>query len=80
MGKEKKRLLPLHPMVVPLIKSYMGSLEEYQLHPSQPVFLNKNGKKLNPRGLHKIFKIFVNRHFFYLHNYLVSFVLHAIFS
>jgi integrase/recombinase XerD len=33
-GKGKKeRLLPLHPMVVPLIKSYMGSLEEYQLHP-----------------------------------------------
>ncbi|WMT18525.1 tyrosine-type recombinase/integrase [Parageobacillus toebii] len=56
-GKGKKeRLLPLHPMVVPLIKSYMESLEEYQLHPSQPVFLNKNGKKLNPRGLHKIFK------------------------
>ncbi|KYD16892.1 tyrosine-type recombinase/integrase [Caldibacillus debilis] len=56
-GKGKReRLLPLHPMVVPLIKSYMGSLEEYQLHPSQPVFLNKNGKKLNPRGLHKIFK------------------------
>lgn len=41
-GKGKKeRLLPLHPMVVPLIKSYMESLEEYQLHPSQPVFLNK---------------------------------------
>ena len=56
-GKGKKeRLLPLHPMVVPLMKSYMESLEEYQLHPSQPVFLNKNGKKLNPRGLHKIFK------------------------
>lgn len=56
-GKGKKeRLLPLHPMVVPLMKSYMGSLEEYQLHPSQPVFLNKNGKKMNPRGLHKIFK------------------------
>lgn len=33
----------------------MGSLEEYQPHPFQPVFLNKNGEKLNPRGLHKIF-------------------------
>lgn len=41
-GKGKKeRLLPLHPMVVPLMKSYMESLEEYQLHPSQPVFLYK---------------------------------------
>lgn len=56
-GKEKnERLLPLHPMVVPLIKSYMESLEEYQLHPSQPVFLNKNDKKLNSHGLHKLFK------------------------
>ena len=43
-------------MVVPLIKSYMESLEEYQLHPSQPVFLNKNDKKLNSHSLDKIFK------------------------
>lgn len=34
----------------------MESLEEYQLHPSQPVFLNKNDKKLNSHGLHKLFK------------------------
>jgi integrase len=57
MGEEKKSAYSsLHPMVVPLTKSYMESLEEYQLHPSRPVFLNKNGKKLNPCGLHKIFK------------------------
>ncbi|AEV19313.1 Integrase [Geobacillus thermoleovorans CCB_US3_UF5] len=36
MGKEKKSAYSsLHPMVVPLTKSYMESLEEYQLHPSQ---------------------------------------------
>ncbi|WP_081412599.1 tyrosine-type recombinase/integrase [Fictibacillus gelatini] len=56
-GKGKKeRLLPLHPMIVPLIVDYKNSLPEYLLHPSQPVFINKNGDQLNPRGLHKIFK------------------------
>lgn len=56
-GKGKKeRLLPLHPMIVPLIVDYKNSLPEYLLHPSQPVFINKNGDRLNPRGLHKIFK------------------------
>lgn len=56
-GKGKKeRLIPLHPIVIPLLKKYYESLLEYQLHPTQPVFLNKNGDYLNPRGLHKIFK------------------------
>lgn len=43
-------------MVVPLIVDYKNSFSEYLLHPSQPVFINKNGDRLNPRGLHKIFK------------------------
>lgn len=29
---------------------------EYQVHPSESIFLNKNGKKLDPRGLHFVFK------------------------
>nr|WP_232223952.1 tyrosine-type recombinase/integrase [Anoxybacillus tepidamans] len=40
-----RRLLPLHPMVVPLMKSDMESLEEYQLHPSQ-LTLSKRKKRL----------------------------------
>ncbi|MFJ7747083.1 tyrosine-type recombinase/integrase [Peribacillus sp. NPDC097295] len=30
--------------------------KKHQCHPSQPVFLNKLGKPLDPRGLHAIFK------------------------
>lgn len=59
-GKGKKEhLVPLHPITIPLFEKYRGSCLEhrlYQLHPSQPVFLNKNRAALNPRGLHKIFK------------------------
>ncbi len=56
-GKGKKeRLLPLHPIVIPLFSPYMDTLQEYQLHGTEPVFLNKNGNKLDPRGLHKTFK------------------------
>jgi site-specific recombinase XerD len=56
-GKGKKeRLLPLHSMMLPLLKKYKESLKEYQTHPQEPVFRNKNGKVLNPRGLHVIFK------------------------
>jgi site-specific recombinase XerD len=56
-GKGKKeRLLPLHAMVIPLFHQYREHLLEHQLHPSEPVFLNKNGKKMNPRGLHVVFK------------------------
>jgi integrase/recombinase XerD len=56
-GKGKKeRLLPLHPMLIPLFHQYKEHLLEYQLHPSEPVFLNKNGVKMNPRGLHVVFK------------------------
>ena len=57
IGKGKKeRLLPLHQLVVPLLKTYKASLKEYQTHPFEPVFLNKNGERLDPRGLHRIFK------------------------
>jgi integrase/recombinase XerD len=56
-GKGKKeRLLPLHPSVIELFHDYQEGLLEYQLHPKEPVFLNKYGKKFNPRGLHIIFK------------------------
>ncbi|MCP8970799.1 tyrosine-type recombinase/integrase [Ectobacillus ponti] len=56
-GKGKKeRLLPLHPIVLPLFQTYMETLDEYQKHSSQPVFLSKNKKVMNPRGLHVLFK------------------------
>lgn len=56
-GKGKKeRLLPLHPIVIPLFHPYMETLLEHQLHGTEPVFLNKNGEEMNPRGLHKTFK------------------------
>jgi site-specific recombinase XerD len=56
-GKGKKeRLLPLHAMVIPLLKKHKASLKEYQTHPQEPVFLNHHGQPLNPRGLHRIFK------------------------
>ncbi|MFJ3389454.1 tyrosine-type recombinase/integrase [Lysinibacillus sp. NPDC086135] len=52
-GKGKKeRILPLHPHLMPLLASYKASLRSYQ----EPVFLNKNRKALDPRGLHVIFK------------------------
>lgn len=56
-GKGKKeRLLPLHPFVIPLFHEYKKYLLDHQLHPTEPIFLNKNGVKMNPRGLHKVFK------------------------
>ncbi|MEK4382288.1 tyrosine-type recombinase/integrase [Aeribacillus sp. FSL K6-2848] len=70
-GKGKKeRLLPLHPMIVPLIVNYKNSLPEYLLHPSQPVFINKNGDRLNPRGLHKILKKLWKKLDFHLNGFL----------
>lgn len=56
-GKEKKeRILSLHPHLIPLLNTYKGNLRSYQIYPSEPVFLNKNHKALDPRGLHVIFK------------------------
>jgi site-specific recombinase XerD len=56
-GKGKKeRLLPLHSIMVPLLKRYQASLKEYQTDPEEPVFLNKNGKPFDPRGVHANFK------------------------
>ena len=56
-GKGKKeRLLPLHPVVLPLLQAYKATRKKHQCHPSQPVFLNKLGKPLDPRGFHSIFK------------------------
>jgi site-specific recombinase XerD len=56
-GKGKKeRLLPLHPMVHQLFMDYRDHLLPYQTHDEEPIFRNKDGVKLNARGLHKIFK------------------------
>lgn len=56
-GKGKKqRLLPLHPLVLPLFEIYREELSEHQLHPSEPIFLNRLGTAIDPRGLHKVFK------------------------
>ncbi|MFJ7183641.1 tyrosine-type recombinase/integrase [Lysinibacillus xylanilyticus] len=54
--KGKKRILPLHPHLVPLLASYKASLRAYQIYPTEPVFLNKNRKALDPWGLNVIFK------------------------
>ncbi|WP_255294993.1 tyrosine-type recombinase/integrase [Bacillus sp. AFS041924] len=56
-GKGKKeRLLPLHPIVIPLISKYRDILNEIELHGSEPIFLNSRKEKFNPRGLHILFK------------------------
>ncbi len=56
-GKGKKeRILPLHPHLIPLLASCKASLRSYQIYPSEPVFLNKNRKAFDPRGLHVNFK------------------------
>lgn len=73
-GKGKKeRLLPLHPLVVKIFQQYKNSLSEQQKHYSEPIFYNRNNQKLNPRGLHKIFKEILDRaglpaHRFSLHH------------
>ncbi|MFB7141911.1 tyrosine-type recombinase/integrase [Gottfriedia sp. NPDC056225] len=54
-GKGKKeRLLPLHPIVIPLLKKY--ALFVTETHTTEPIFLNSRKKKFNPRGLHVLFK------------------------
>ncbi|MED3550297.1 tyrosine-type recombinase/integrase [Cytobacillus praedii] len=56
-GKGKKeRLLPLHSNLIPILKVYRDLLEGYQTYRTEPVFRNKDGKTLDPRGLHLIFK------------------------
>ncbi|MFB4164236.1 tyrosine-type recombinase/integrase [Alteribacillus sp. JSM 102045] len=52
----KERLLPLHQMVIPLFHQYRKQLLAHQLHDSQPVFINRYGNQMNPRGLHVMFK------------------------
>ncbi|MDF2680099.1 MAG: integrase [Brevibacillus sp.] len=52
----KERVLPLHPMVLPLIQKYRDQSEPFRLHPKEPVFTNYLGESLDPRGLHRIFK------------------------
>jgi site-specific recombinase XerD len=56
-GKGKKeRLLPLHSIMLPLLKRFKEALPEHQVHPLEPVFRNGRGQALNPRGLNVIFK------------------------
>ncbi|WP_090990052.1 tyrosine-type recombinase/integrase [Bacillus sp. OV322] len=51
-GKGKKeRLLPLPPLLIFLLSTYKDSLDSYQSNATEPVFLNKDGKPLNPRGI-----------------------------
>lgn len=52
----KERLLPLHPIVLPLFPRYRLTLKAHQMHGTEVVFPNKNGVKMNPRGLHIVFK------------------------
>lgn len=52
----KERVLPLHPIVLPLIQEFREKLEPSQLHPKEPVFTNYLGESIDPRGLHRIFK------------------------
>lgn len=57
LGKGKKeRIVPLHPSVVPVLIDYREAQGETLTNDNSWIFLNKNGTKLNPRGLHKIFK------------------------
>lgn len=56
-GKGKKeRLLPLHPHLIPLLLAYQASLKPYQTYATEPVFLNKDGQALDPRGLNGSFR------------------------
>ena len=56
-GKGKKeRLLPLHAIMVPLLKKYKASFQECQTHPLEPVFRNDRGNAFNPRGVNVVFK------------------------
>ncbi len=57
LGKGKKeRIVPLHPIVIPILHDFKSNLPDYIIHATNYMFLNKNNKQLNPRGLHKIFK------------------------
>nr|WP_312752913.1 tyrosine-type recombinase/integrase [Bacillus mobilis] len=61
LGKGKKeRIVPLHPIVIPMLQDYKNHLPDFLTQDSNCLFLNKNGKQLNPRGLHKIFKETLN--------------------
>lgn len=60
-GKGKKeRIVPLHPIVIPMLQDFKYHLPENLIQDTNCLFLNKNGQQLNPRGLHKIFKETLN--------------------
>lgn len=52
----KERIIPLHDDILPLFEKYRETLCEFQLHASQPVFYSYKRTRLDPRGLHRIFK------------------------
>ena len=52
----KERLLPLHPVVLPLIKQYQASQPVHLVHDDMTVFVNPQNKPIDPRVLHRIFK------------------------
>ena len=57
-GKDKKqRLLPLHPLVLPLFNQNREELSGHQLHPSEPIFLNRLGTAIEQKLCH-IFNFF----------------------
>lgn len=52
----KERLLPLHPIVLPLFQDYKETLLEQQKHYSEQIFYNQKNKPLNPRESQKYLK------------------------
>lgn len=52
----KERLLPLHPITIPLFEAYYEQLSDSEKHPTQPMFTSYRYTRLNARSLHKIFK------------------------
>lgn len=57
----KKRLLPLHPIVLPLFMRYKEQQPPHLLHPDEPVFINPRNMPIDPRVLHRIFKREIKR-------------------
>jgi site-specific recombinase XerD len=53
----KERIIPLHDEVLPLFDRYQQTLEDHQKHPSEPVFYSYKKVRLDPRSLHRIFKV-----------------------
>jgi site-specific recombinase XerD len=57
----KERLLPLHPIVLPLFARYKEHQPSHLVHDNEPVFVNPKEKPIDPRVLHWIFKQEIKR-------------------